>query len=69
MKMNHFRQLALFFSLFLMVGVVAYAQITLPGDGDPSGPIDVYETPINTLLALGLAIGGALGIRKTLKKK
>lgn len=67
MKMNHFRQLALFFSLFLMVGVVAYAQITLPGDGDPSGPVDTV--PINTLLALGLAIGGALGIRKTLKKK
>lgn len=66
MKMNHFRQLALFFSLFLMVGVVAYAQITLPGDGDPSGPSDV---PINGLIALGLAIGGALGIRKTLKKK
>lgn len=64
MKMNYFKHVALFFVVFLMVGVSAYAQINVPGG--PSGPSDV---PINMLLALGLAIGGALGIRKTLKKK
>lgn len=66
MKMNYFKHVALFFVVFLVVGVSAYAQIDLPGGNDPSGPSDA---PINTLLALGLAIGGALGIRKTLKKK
>lgn len=70
MKMNYFKHVALFFVVFLVVGVSTYAQVNnpdgLPVPGGPTGPIDA---PINTLLALGLAIGGALGIRKTLKKK
>lgn len=71
MKMNYFKHVALFFVVFLVVGVSTYAQVNNPEGGlpVPGGPGGLPDTPINTLLALGLAIGGALGIRKTLKKK
>lgn len=72
MKMNYFKHVALFFVVFLVVGVSTYAQVNNPEGGlpVPCGPGGCPDAvPINTLLALGLAIGGALGIRKTLKKK
>ncbi|HZW76922.1 MAG TPA: hypothetical protein VFF21_01300 [Flavobacteriaceae bacterium] len=65
MKMKFTQKIAFLSVLFVFLAVASYAQIGLPGDGDPSGPGDV---PINGLIALGLAAGAALGLRRKLKK-
>jgi len=53
--------------LFLLfVGTGAIAQPSLPGQGsDGSGQED--EAPISSLIAIGLIVGGYLGIKQTRK--
>lgn len=64
--MKFTQKIAFLSVLFVFLAVASYAQIGLPGDGDPSGPVD--QAPINGLIALGLAAGAALGLRRKLKK-
>jgi hypothetical protein len=52
--------------LFLLfVGTGAIAQPDLPGQGDGSGQED--EAPISSLIAIGLIVGGYIGIKQTRK--
>lgn len=48
--------------LFLIVGMTAHAQITLPG-----GDSNVPDAPINGLVSIGLIVGACLGIKKRIK--
>ena len=53
----------IFIGLFLIGGITANAQITLPGGGDP----DVVDAPIDGFISLGLIAGACIGLRKRIK--
>ena len=66
LKNSHYITLLIIVAL-LLVGTTSYGQglgdIGFPDDVDDSGT----AAPINGLIALGLAVGGYLGIKKVRK--
>jgi len=63
---SHYISLAAIIMIILLVSTTSYGQ----GLGDIGFPDDVDDepvAPINGLVALGLAVGGYLGIRKVNK--
>ena len=67
MKINKSQYIALVLVLaFILISATSYAQL-----GDIGFPDDVDDEPvasISGLIALGLAVGGYLGIRQTRKQ-
>ena len=53
----------IFIGLFLIGGITANAQITLPGGGDP----DVVDAPIDGFISIGLIAGACIGLGKRIK--
>ncbi|GAA0752196.1 hypothetical protein [Psychroflexus lacisalsi] len=67
MKINKSQYLALVLVIaFILISATSYAQF---GDiGFPDDVDDEPAAPISGLIALGLAVGGCLGIRQTRKQ-
>jgi hypothetical protein len=67
MKINKSQYLALVLAIaFILISATSYAQF---GDiGFPDDVDDEPAAPISGLIALGLAVGGCLGIRQTRKQ-
>jgi|GEM_PF-894547 len=74
MKINKSQYLALVLVIaFILISATSYAQLGDVGFplGDVGFPDDVNDEPvasISGLIALGLAVGGYLGIRQTRKQ-
>ena len=49
--------------IFLLGGLTANAQLTLPGGGDPN----ISDAPIDGFITIGLIAGACIGLRKRIR--
>jgi len=69
MKIKKSQYLALVLVIaFVLISATSYAQVDLPDIIFTDNTNDEPVAPISGLIALGLAVGGYLGIRQTRKQ-